>query len=219
MDNFYKILILFPSFVCCYCFLKLSEITNQMKSLEILILELKAENAVLRDNLTLMSARSSESTILQNITKDGANADADFYAGLLLAGLFAAYVFYVLFYTKDGSPSLPSSSSEIPINSSPNVLSTSPNNLVENIGEALNLSSSTPAIESSVDSALNNSEKSGIALEAFRCWLQEQPYPLESSFSVIEVSTRSYIYVTTVITDPVFHNSCVSKMQALGLIL
>jgi len=222
IPNFLKILIFFPSFVCCYCFFKLSEITDQLKSLEILILELKAENAVLRHNLTLMSAKSSESTILQNITKESANLDADFYAGLFLLGIFGVYLLYVVFSgSPNGASPTPSISeflgSQLPnSSSSQNALSTATSNLSETVSEVLISSYPTPpVVENFADFALRNSEKLG----KFGTWLQQQPYPLESSFSVIEMSTRSYIYVTTVISDPAFHDSCVSKMQALGLII
>lgn len=217
IPNFFKILIFFLSFVCCYCFVKLYEVTERLYSLEGRLFELQSENHILLQKVNLLTSKSIEPVVLQKIAENGANIDINFYAGLFLLGVFGIFALYVVF---SGSPNdAPSTSlsfsSEIPISSSPNVLSTSPNNLVENVGEAMSLNSSTPVMENFADFALRNSEKLG----KFGTWLQQQPYPLESSFSVIEMSTRSYIYVTTVITDPAFHDSCVLKMKALGLII
>ena len=221
IPNFFKILILFLSFFCCYCFAKMYELTKRLYSLEVRLFELQSENHILLQKVNLLTSKSIEPVVLQKIAENGSNIDVDFYAGLFLLGVFGAFVLYVVF---SGSPNDATStslsfSSEIPINASTNVLVTSPNNLVENVEKALNSSSSTPVVESFVNSVVNNSEKSGIALEAFRTWLQEQPYPLDSSFSVTEMSVRAYIYVTTAIADPAFHNSCVLKMQELGLLI
>lgn len=220
LTKFVNILILLPSLVCCYCFIKLNETLERMKSLEVLIWELKAENAILLDKLTLMSAKSSESTTLQNITKESATIDVDFYAGLFLLGIFSVYVLYIVLYTNDGFPS-PSSGPEVPCINNQNALLNISNNFIETIGQASSSSTSVissptpPVMENFADFAQRNSEKLG----KFGTWLQNQPYPLESSFSIIEMSTRSYIYVTTVITDSAFYESCVSKLQALGLII
>lgn len=223
MDKFTKfvnLLILFSSLVSCFCFVKLHELSERFYSLEGRLFELQSENHILLQKVNLLTSKSIEPVVLQKIAENGANIDLDFYAGLFLLGVFGICALYIVFYTNDGSPST-SFGSEVPCINNQNALPNISNNFIETVGQASSssppvISSPTPPVmENFADFALRNSEKLG----KFGTWLQAQPYPLESSFSVIEMSTRSYIYVTTIISDPSFHESCVLKMKALGLII